>query len=221
MGKVFSIFTAVAVLTVVVALQSEVQAGMYLCMDAAGKTSYTNVITSGNCQPLRSRTGITKRPGVKRRSWTPTTLRSRLKGNASSYDHHIRRLSRRYDVDPYLIKAVIKAESDFDCYALSKAGAQGLMQLMPETARELNVRNPFNPYENIDGGTRYLRNMLDTFNGNIPLSLAAYNAGPSLVKRLQKIPRIPETVKYVKKVLRHYKGYGGNLPQSQVRLARQ
>ena len=219
MGKVVTILTAVVTSILIIVLQSEVQAGMYICVDAAGKTSYTNIITSGNCRLLRNGTGITRRPGIQRSSWTTTTLRSRLKGNSSSYDHHISRSSRRYNVDPHLIKAVIKTESDFDCYALSKAGALGLMQLMPGTARELNVRNPFNPYENIDGGTRYLRGMLDTFNGNIPLSLAAYNAGPTLVKRLQRIPRIPETVKYVKKVLRHYKGYRGSLPQSRMHLA--
>jgi soluble lytic murein transglycosylase-like protein len=115
--------------------------------------------------------------------------------------------------------AVIKTESDFDQFALSKTGAQGLMQLMPETARELNVLNPFNPHENIDGGTRYLRRMLDLFDGNLRLSLAAYNAGPTLVGRLQKVPRIPETIRYVKKVLAHYKKYRGSVPQSTVRLA--
>jgi len=218
MGKNITFIPVVAALILIVALQSEVQAELHICIDAAGKKSYTNVITSGNCQPLRSRAGINRRPQAQSNS-SPTTLRGRLKGNSSSYDLHINRSARRYNVDPYLIKAVIKTESDFDCYALSKAGAQGLMQLMPGTAKELNVRNPFNPYENIDGGTRYLRNMLKIFNGNLQLSLAAYNAGPTLVKRLQRIPRIPETERYIQKVLRHYKGYRGSLPQSQVYLA--
>jgi hypothetical protein len=203
MGKIVTFLTVVAASILVVALQSEVQAELHLCIDATGKKTYTNVITSGNCQPLRSRAGINKRPPAQS---------SRLKGNSSSYDHYINRSARQYNVDPYLIKAVIKTESDFDRYALSRAGAQGLMQLMPGTARELNVRDPFNPYENIDGGTRYLRNMLNTFNGNLPLSLAAYNAGPTLVKRLQRIPRIPETERYIKKVLRYYEGYRGSLP---------
>jgi soluble lytic murein transglycosylase-like protein len=214
MDKILRNLTAFTVLLLIAAFSPKAQAEMYVCVDAAGKTSYTNMNTSSNCRPLRDRVAITKRPAIQRRPWKTTTLRSRLLANSSSYDHHISRSSRRYDVDPFLIKAVIKTESDFDCYALSKAGAQGLMQLMPDTAKELKVRNPFNPYENIDGGTRYLRNMLDTFNGNLPLSLAAYNAGPTLVKRLQKIPRIPETRRYVKKVLRYYKSYRGSLPQS-------
>lgn len=192
---------------------------MYVCVDANGKEHYTNIIASDNCQPLQKRQGITRRPEGGSSSRLATTLRGRLQADASTYDHHIRRSSRRYNVDPYLIKAVIKTESDFDCYALSTMGAQGLMQLMPGTAKELDVRNPFNPYENIDGGTRYLKNMLDLFEGNLTLSLAAYNAGPTLVKRLQRVPRNAETVRYVKKVLAHYKGYRGYLPGDTVLAA--
>ena len=216
MGKFLTAFVGAML---IFSLQPDVQAEMYVCVDAAGKEQYTNMITSGNCRPLVSRSRVTRRPGGQSLSRQSSTFRQRARRDPSSYDHHISQVSRRYNVDPYLIKAVIKAESDFDCYALSKKGAQGLMQLMPATARELKVRNPFNPHENIDGGTRYLRNMLDIFDGNIPLSLAAYNAGPTLVKRLQKIPRIPETKRYVRKVLGYYKGYRGFLPQSQVRLA--
>ncbi|MCF8055444.1 MAG: lytic transglycosylase domain-containing protein [Desulfocapsa sp.] len=192
---------------------------MYVCVDDAGKEQYTNMNSSGSCRPLISRTRGTRRPGGSNISQLPSTFRQRASRDPSSYDHYIRLVSRRYNVDPYLIKAVIKAESDFDCYALSKKGAQGLMQLMPATAKELKVRNPFSPQENIDGGTRYLRNMLDIFDGNVSLSLAAYNAGPTLVKRLQRIPKIPETVHYVGKVLGHYKRYRGSTPQSHVRLA--
>jgi soluble lytic murein transglycosylase-like protein len=219
MGKRGRFLTALTGAMLIFSLQPDVKAEMYVCVDAAGKEQYTNMTTAGNCRPLMSRARITRRPGDRSAAKQAATFRQRASRDPSSYDHHISQVSRRYNVDPYLIKAVIKAESDFDCYALSKKGAQGLMQLMPATARELKVRNPFNPHENIDGGTRYLRNMLDTFDGNVALSLAAYNAGPTLVKRLQKIPRIPETKRYVRKVLEHYKRYRGSIPQSQVRLA--
>jgi soluble lytic murein transglycosylase-like protein len=193
-------------------LPQQSKAQMYVCVGGDGKTQYTNMNSSGNCRPLRQRSGIIRRPGNGGSFKRQVSHRRLVSSNSSSYDQHINRSSRRYNVDPYLIKAVIKAESDFDRYALSKKGAQGLMQLMPATAKELHVRNPFNPLENIDGGTRYLRDMLKMFNGNVELSLAAYNAGPTLVRRLQRIPANTETVRYVKKVLAHYKGYRGSLP---------
>ena len=192
--------------------QTEAEAVMYVCVDAAGKKHYTNVNNSVTCRPLTKKKRGIRRPNGRNGSYA--LMGSGLAQNSSTYDYHINRFSRLYNVDPYLIKAVIKTESNFNRYALSKAGAQGLMQLMPATARELRVRNPYNPIENIDGGTRYLRNMLDIFDGNVSLSLAAYNAGPTLVKRIQRIPRIPETVRYVKKVLAHYKGYRGYIPKS-------
>lgn len=219
MHKGAGLLITVLFVLLTVGSQWEAQAGMYVCVDARGKTRYTNVVSNGNCRPLKTTVGISKRPGGGSISSSRTRSSLGRSASAVSYNQSIRRASRRHNVDPYLIMAVIKTESDFDQFALSKTGAQGLMQLMPETARELNVLNPFNPHENIDGGTRYLRRMLDLFDGNLRLSLAAYNAGPTLVGRLQKVPRIPETIRYVKKVLAHYKKYRGSVPQSTVRLA--
>ncbi|MDH5298794.1 MAG: lytic transglycosylase domain-containing protein [Desulfobulbaceae bacterium] len=107
-----------------------------------------------------------------------------------------------------LVKAVIKVESDFDHRALSSKGAMGLMQLMPETASDMHVNDPFDPKSNIMGGTRYLGLLLGQFGGDLLLALAAYNAGPTRVVLAQNtIPPFPETIEYVKKVLRHYKRY--------------
>ncbi len=133
-------------------------------------------------------------------------VRKKVKGN---YDKVIANAAKKYSLDPSLIRAVIRVESDFDRYAVSKMGARGLMQLMPDTARTLRVRNSFDPEENIYGGTKYLRSLYTLFEGDLKLTLAAYNAGPTLVKKIKRIPRIPETVNYVRQVLYHYRKYKG------------
>jgi len=123
-----------------------------------------------------------------------------------SFDLLILRSARNHRVEPALVKAVIAAESNFEPQAVSRAGAQGLMQLMPQTARALGVADPFHPGENVEGGTRYLRDMLDRF-GNLKHALAAYNAGPEAVDRYEGIPPFPETLDYVSRVLNYYQSY--------------
>jgi hypothetical protein len=110
-------------------------------------------------------------------------------------------------LSPALVRAVIKAESDFDPWAMSRAGAMGLMQLMPQTAAEVGVFDPYDPEDNIGGGTRYLRYLLDRFQGNLALALAAYNAGLHRVERHRGVPPIQETRDYVMKVLRYYRAF--------------
>lgn len=127
--------------------------------------------------------------------------------NAGKYDAFIQQMGQTYGIDPRLIKAVIKAESNWDHTAVSSAGAMGLMQLMPATADSLAVSDPFNPYQNIEAGVRYLRRMIDMFNGDIILALAAYNAGPNAVKKYKGVPPYAETRNYIKIVMRYYAEY--------------
>jgi len=116
----------------------------------------------------------------------------------------IEEAATRHDVDPNLVRAVIKVESNFNARAVSSKGAMGLMQLMPATARELNVSNPFDPQQNVDAGVRHLKHLLNNYNGDIRLTLAAYNAGQGAVERHGGVPRFRETQDYVKRITNLY-----------------
>ena len=117
------------------------------------------------------------------------------------WDHLIRRASQSHGVSPGLLKAVIHVESQFDPRAVSHKGARGLMQLMPRTAGELGVSDPFNPWENIDAGTRYLERLVRRFEGDLNLGLAAYHAGPGVVEKYNGVPPYKITHRYVRRVL--------------------
>ncbi|MBL8678320.1 MAG: lytic transglycosylase domain-containing protein [Myxococcales bacterium] len=129
------------------------------------------------------------------------------------YDAHIREAAQLYQLPEAFIRAVIKQESDFNPYSVSSAGASGLMQLMPQTAQSMSVRDVFDPRQNILGGTRFLRVLANMFNGDLVLTVAAYNAGPNAVIRHSGVPPYEQTQHYVRQVLRYYYLYrAGQMP---------
>jgi soluble lytic murein transglycosylase-like protein len=171
---------------------------VYVYKDKQGVLTFTNVPThAGYRRVFRDSNGQLSGAGV----------------SFNGYDDLIRSASGRYSIDADLIRAVIKTESDFNSSARSNKGAMGLMQLMPETARLHDVVNAYDPVSNIEGGVRHLRLLLDRYQGNLELSLAAYNAGIKAVEKFGGIPPFAETKEYVRRVLQHYQAYRAIGPQ--------
>jgi soluble lytic murein transglycosylase-like protein len=141
-------------------------------------------------------------------------LRSNTPVTQQDVDAAIEQAAARHNVDPNLVRSVIKVESNFNPNAVSRKGAMGLMQLMPSTARSLHVTNPFDPQQNVDAGVRHLKKLLESYGGNVKLSLAAYNAGAGAVARSSGVPRFSETQNYVRRITNLY--YGGSDPGSHV-----
>jgi soluble lytic murein transglycosylase-like protein len=134
----------------------------------------------------------------------------------AAYSGFVEEKAKKHNVDPKLVKSVIRAESNWNHRAVSPKGAMGLMQLMPGTASLMGVNNPFDPEQNIEGGVKYLRHLLTRFNGNLTMAIAAYNAGPKTVERKGGVPAIQETVTYVQRVMGDYTGV---MPMASIPLS--
>jgi soluble lytic murein transglycosylase-like protein len=166
-------------------------ADIYLYIDSQGVLHFTNTPTSSNYKIyMRER----PKPAP---AWQSN----------QNYDDVIAEAARQNNLAFPLLKALIHVESFFNPKAVSQKGAMGLCQIMPENLVRLNVNDPFDPWENIMGGARYLKAMLNRFNGELPLALAAYNAGPTIVERYNDIPPYPETQSYVEKVMKYFHLY--------------
>ncbi len=173
-------------------------ADIYRCVGEDGVAHFSNAPTSDCFQRIIKVQRAAPAPGI-----VPSAAVAR-------YEALIAETAARHSLGPALIKAVIRAESNFDPQAVSHRGAQGLMQLMPATVTRYRVADPFNPRANVDAGTRHLKRLLGVYDGDLSLALAAYNAGEEAVERYgRQVPPYPETRAYVEVVLRYLRTYGG------------
>jgi soluble lytic murein transglycosylase-like protein len=188
-------------LLAVILFPSRAFSDVYVYKDKEGVLTFTNVPSHGGYRRvIRESNG----------QLSGALDSSNNSGSYTSYDEVIRSASDRHNIDADLIRAVIKVESDFNSVARSNKGAMGLMQLMPDTARLHKVMDVFDPTDNIEGGVRHLKLLLSRYQGDLELSLAAYNAGIKAVEKYGGIPPFSETKEYVRRVLSFYQTYRGN-----------
>ena len=191
MEKWFPVLTilssSIVILGVLFIFTHGIYADIYKFTDEKGVVHFTNVPTHSKWKLI-----------IKEKRFDPRSIK---------YQPLISKVSKKYALDDALIRAIIRVESNFNPKAVSTAGAQGLMQLMPKTAEELEVKNPFNPEENVEGGVKYFKYLLDRFDDNIPFAIAAYHAGESSVRKYDGIPPYDSTQKFVKMVLKYFDQY--------------
>ncbi|MBI5574787.1 MAG: lytic transglycosylase domain-containing protein [Deltaproteobacteria bacterium] len=170
-------------------------ADIYRFVDGDGVVHFTNTQYDGKYE-------LYLREGIKEPPASP-----RSEASSGWMMDYADRYSRAHNLSPALVKAIIRAESNGNRFAVSRKGAKGMMQLMPFTSKRLKVSDPFDPVENIEGGVKYIKELLGTFGGNVTHAVAAYNAGPAAVQKFRGIPPYPETRTYVKRVLSLYEKY--------------
>lgn len=187
------------VATAALTTPTQIRADIYTYIDPSGVVHFTNIRRPGRKWKRVMKTGPGKAAVVHAR---------RAKGlprdRYRRYDPHIRQAAALYHIPEALVRAVLRVESDFDPKAVSRVGARGLMQLMPDTAHAMGVSDPFDPRQSIFGGTRYLRVVANRFDGDLVLTVAAYHAGPAAVAKYRTIPPYRTTQRYVRMVLREY-----------------
>jgi len=186
--RLYAITLAIGLLLSCVMMPTASRGDIFRYVDERGVVHFTNTPSSGEYVFFRK----------EKRNTAPSL---------NGIHDQISYWSNAFNLEEALIQAVIKVESDFDPHSLSNKGAMGMMQLLPETARDMEVKDPYDPSENIRGGSRYLRSMLNMFDGNLDLALAAYNAGPGAVKRYGGVPPYQETTNYIRKVKKYLEFY--------------
>jgi len=174
---------------------SVLRADIYRYVDPDGVVHFTNTPCDVKCD-------LYIREGPQQEESSPAGDLTRV-----WMDEYVDRFSRAHDLSPALVKAIIRAESNGERFAVSPKGAQGMMQLMPFTSKRLKVSDPFDPVENIEGGVKYIKELFGVFEGNLVYTVAAYNAGPEAVRKYGGVPPYKETRQYVKRVLDYYRQY--------------
>lgn len=199
----------------IVGTATPADADIYRCKRADGTQHYTNIKEPrGRCQLVVRGSKKTKPKGGTQTKGSAAPIRSSSdRARYNRYNGLIDEAARLYQLPESFIRAVMHVESDFNPTVVSRAGAMGLMQLMPKTARSMGVSDPFDARQNILGGARYLRILANRFKGDLVLTVAAYNAGEGAVEKYNGIPPYKETQRYVRRVLRHYYSYRGESTQ--------